>query len=65
VNKRPSAYLDFIDPIDINKEQDIIHEEINEQAERDFPRASKQGNQPFRKVKREPVKHFKTGDRLG
>jgi hypothetical protein len=35
VRKRPSAYLDGIDAIDIGKEQDIIDDEIGEQERRD------------------------------
>ncbi len=38
VQKTPSAALDNIDSIDIDKEYDIISEEISEQDQRDFPR---------------------------
>ncbi len=38
VQKTPSAMLDNIDAIDIDKEHDIIYEEIEEQDRRDFPR---------------------------
>ncbi len=38
VTKRPSAYLDNIDAIDIDKEHDVIYDEIEEQNQRDFPR---------------------------
>ncbi len=38
VHKRPQSCLDNIDAIDIDKEHDIIHEEIDEQDKRDFPR---------------------------
>jgi hypothetical protein len=55
VNRRPSAYLDDIDPIDIEKEQDIIYNEIAEQEERDFPKQEKRGRRPFVKVNREHV----------
>ena len=35
VRKRPSAYLDNIDPIDIDKEQDLIYDEIETQELRE------------------------------
>jgi hypothetical protein len=35
VGKRPSAYLDNIDPIDIGKEWDIIYDETEDQERRD------------------------------
>ncbi len=38
VQKTPSATLDNIDAIDIEKEHDIIYEEIDRQDKRDFPR---------------------------
>ena len=55
VNKRPSAYLDNIDAIDIEKEHDIIHKEADEQDEKDFPRKAKTGRRPFVKISREHI----------
>lgn len=37
VHKRPMAYLDNIDAIDIDKEHDIIYDEIEEQHRLDYP----------------------------
>lgn len=42
VNRRPQSCLGDIDAIDIDREHDIIHEETQEQDQRDFPRLNKQ-----------------------
>ncbi len=42
MNRRPSAFLDEIDAINIDKEQDIIHTEHHEQDREDFPVINKQ-----------------------
>lgn len=61
VRKRPSAYLDNIDAIDIDKEQDIIYDEIDKE-ERMNSREKKA--HPPRRVKRESLDYDKVWQKM-